>query len=60
MTSAFSSSQICFQSTMTKVEQAIARLPSLSNRLSYAVRKVHTIQGLMARKLTLAQLRLER
>lgn len=42
---AISSSQICFQSTMTKVEQAVARLPSLSNRLSYAVRKVHTIQG---------------
>lgn len=57
---AINSSQICFQSTMTKMEQAVARLPSLNNRLSYAVRKVHTIQGLMARKLTLAQLRLER
>uniref|UniRef100_A0A8C6EXI6 Coiled-coil alpha-helical rod protein 1 n=1 Tax=Marmota marmota marmota TaxID=9994 RepID=A0A8C6EXI6_MARMA len=53
---AVGSSQICFQNTLTKVEQAIARLPSLSNRLSYAVRKVHTIQGLMARKLILAQL----
>nr|XP_020038935.1 coiled-coil alpha-helical rod protein 1 isoform X2 [Castor canadensis] len=57
--SAISSSQIYLQSTMTKMEQAVARLPSLSNRLSYAVRKVHTIQGLMARKLALAQLRLE-
>ncbi|XP_032129459.1 coiled-coil alpha-helical rod protein 1 isoform X2 [Sapajus apella] len=44
---------------MAKVEQAAARLPSLSNRLSYAVRKVHTIQGLMARKLAVAQLRQE-
>ncbi|XP_040852976.1 coiled-coil alpha-helical rod protein 1 isoform X2 [Ochotona curzoniae] len=56
---AISSSQVCLQSTMAKVEEAVARLPSLSNRLSYAVRKVHTIHGLMARKLALAQLRLE-
>uniref|UniRef100_A0A5F9DIV6 Coiled-coil alpha-helical rod protein 1 n=1 Tax=Oryctolagus cuniculus TaxID=9986 RepID=A0A5F9DIV6_RABIT len=32
---AISSSQVCLQSTMAKVEQAVARLPSLSNRLSY-------------------------
>ncbi|XP_037591326.1 coiled-coil alpha-helical rod protein 1 isoform X2 [Cebus imitator] len=56
---AVSSSQIWLESTMAKVEQAAARLPSLSNRLSYAVRKVHTIQGLMARKLAVAQLRQE-
>ncbi|MBZ3870255.1 Coiled-coil alpha-helical rod protein 1 [Sciurus carolinensis] len=54
---AISSSQICFQSAMTKVEQTIARLPSLSNRLSYAVRKVHTIQDI---SLELEQLREER
>ncbi|KFO25092.1 Coiled-coil alpha-helical rod protein 1 [Fukomys damarensis] len=52
--------KIGLQSTTAKLEQAAARLPGLSNRLSYAVRKVHTIQGLMARKLALAQLRLER
>ncbi|XP_062041768.1 coiled-coil alpha-helical rod protein 1 isoform X2 [Lepus europaeus] len=56
---AISSSQVCLQSTMAKVEQAVARLPSLSNRLSYAVRKVHTVRSLMARKLALAQLHLE-
>ncbi|XP_069880292.1 coiled-coil alpha-helical rod protein 1 isoform X3 [Dipodomys merriami] len=59
VTSAVSSSQMCFQSNMIKVEQAVDRLPSLANRLSYAVRKVHTIRGLMARKLALAQLRKE-
>nr|XP_035153374.2 coiled-coil alpha-helical rod protein 1 isoform X1 [Callithrix jacchus] len=56
---AVSSSQIWLESTMAKVEQAAAQLPSLSNRLSYAVRKVHTIQGLMARKLAVARLRQE-
>ncbi|XP_075835438.1 coiled-coil alpha-helical rod protein 1 isoform X1 [Microtus pennsylvanicus] len=56
---AMSSTQANLHSTMTRVNQAIARIPSLSNRLSYAVRKVHTIKGLMARKLSLAQLRLE-
>uniref|UniRef100_A0A2K6TVW0 Coiled-coil alpha-helical rod protein 1 n=1 Tax=Saimiri boliviensis boliviensis TaxID=39432 RepID=A0A2K6TVW0_SAIBB len=56
---AVSSSQIWLESTMAKVEQAVTRLPSLSNRLSYAVRKVHTIRGLMARKLAVAQLRQE-
>ncbi|XP_023368711.1 coiled-coil alpha-helical rod protein 1 isoform X2 [Otolemur garnettii] len=56
---AVSSSQIWVQSTVAKMEQAAAQLPSLNNRLSYAVRKVHTIQGLMARKLALAQLRQE-
>lgn len=44
---------------MAGVERAAARLPSLSSRVSYAVRQVHTVQGLMARKLTLAQLRRE-
>ncbi|XP_021115792.1 coiled-coil alpha-helical rod protein 1 isoform X3 [Heterocephalus glaber] len=53
------SCQIALQSTTAKLEQAVARLPSLGNRLSYAVRKVHTIQGLMARKLALAELHLE-
>ncbi|XP_017718382.1 PREDICTED: coiled-coil alpha-helical rod protein 1 isoform X5 [Rhinopithecus bieti] len=56
---AISSSQIWLESTMAKVEEAAARLPSLNNRLSYAVRKVHTIRGLTARKLALAQLRQE-
>ncbi|XP_034380745.1 coiled-coil alpha-helical rod protein 1 isoform X6 [Arvicanthis niloticus] len=58
--SAMNSTQAKLQSTMTRVDQAVARIPSLSNRLSYAVRKVHTIKGLMARKVALAQLRLER
>ncbi|XP_023581069.1 coiled-coil alpha-helical rod protein 1 [Trichechus manatus latirostris] len=53
------SSQIWLQNTVAKVEQAVIRLPSLSNRLSYAARKVHTIQGLVARKVALAQLRQE-
>ncbi|XP_054554547.1 coiled-coil alpha-helical rod protein 1 isoform X1 [Talpa occidentalis] len=57
---AVSSFQTWLQNTMAKVELATSRLPSLNNRVSYAVRKVHTIQGLMARKLTLAQLRQER
>ncbi|XP_049621294.1 coiled-coil alpha-helical rod protein 1 [Suncus etruscus] len=48
------------QNTMAEVDQAIARLPSLSNRINFAVRKVHTIQGLMARKLAIVQLRQER
>uniref|UniRef100_A0A2K6QQ78 Coiled-coil alpha-helical rod protein 1 n=1 Tax=Rhinopithecus roxellana TaxID=61622 RepID=A0A2K6QQ78_RHIRO len=56
---AISSSQIWLESTMAKVEEAAARLPSLNNRLSYAVRKVHTIRGLTARKLALAQLHQE-
>ncbi|KAM6185038.1 coiled-coil alpha-helical rod protein 1 [Rhynchocyon petersi] len=51
------SSQIWFQNTMAKLEQAVTRLPSFSNRLNYAARKVHTIQGLVARKVALAQLR---
>lgn len=40
-----SSFQTWIQNTMAEVEQASARLPSLSSRVSYAVRKVHTIQG---------------
>lgn len=46
MSCAFLSSQAKLHDTMTRVEQAIARIPSLSNRLSYAVRKVHTIKGM--------------
>ncbi|KAL1764965.1 coiled-coil alpha-helical rod protein 1 isoform X4, partial [Sigmodon hispidus] len=57
--SAMNSTQANLHSIMTKVDQAVAKIPSLSNRLSYAVRKVHTIKGLMARKLSLAQLRQE-
>eukprot|EP00069_Balaena_mysticetus_P002808 bmy_16312T0 len=56
---AVSSFQTWLQSAMAEVKQAAARLPGLSSRVSYAVRKVHTIQGLMARKLALAQLRQE-
>ncbi|XP_063488582.1 coiled-coil alpha-helical rod protein 1 isoform X7 [Symphalangus syndactylus] len=59
VTCALFSSQVWLESTMAKVEEAAARLPSLNNRLSYAVRKVHTIRGLIARKLALAQLRQE-
>ncbi|XP_041626042.1 coiled-coil alpha-helical rod protein 1 isoform X3 [Vulpes lagopus] len=54
-----SSFQTWLQSTMAEVEGATARLPCLSSRVSYAVRRVHTIRGLMARKLALAQLRQE-
>ncbi|XP_036032286.1 coiled-coil alpha-helical rod protein 1 isoform X2 [Onychomys torridus] len=57
--SAMNSTQTNLHNTMTRVDQAVARIPSLSSRLSYAVRKVHTIKGLVARKLSLAQLRLE-
>ncbi|XP_059034982.1 coiled-coil alpha-helical rod protein 1 isoform X10 [Mustela lutreola] len=54
-----SSFQTWLQSTMAEVERATTQLPCLSSRVSYAVRRVHTIQGLMARKLALAQLRQE-
>ncbi|XP_068413846.1 coiled-coil alpha-helical rod protein 1 isoform X3 [Eschrichtius robustus] len=56
---AVSSFQTWLQSAVAEVKRAAARLPGLSSRVSYAVRKVHTIQGLMARKLALAQLRQE-
>ncbi|XP_036724829.1 coiled-coil alpha-helical rod protein 1 isoform X3 [Balaenoptera musculus] len=56
---AVSSFQTWLQGAVAEVKQAAARLPGLSSRVSYAVRKVHTIQGLMARKLALAQLRQE-
>uniref|UniRef100_A0A452V2A4 Coiled-coil alpha-helical rod protein 1 n=1 Tax=Ursus maritimus TaxID=29073 RepID=A0A452V2A4_URSMA len=56
---AFSSFQTWLQSTVAEVERATTQLPSLSSRVSYAVRRVHTIRGLMARKLALAQLRQE-
>lgn len=45
MTRVFSSTQTNLHNTMTRVDQAVARIPSLSNRLSYAVRKIHTIKG---------------
>ncbi|XP_040500864.1 coiled-coil alpha-helical rod protein 1 isoform X2 [Ursus maritimus] len=51
--------QTWLQSTVAEVERATTQLPSLSSRVSYAVRRVHTIRGLMARKLALAQLRQE-
>ncbi|XP_037698967.1 coiled-coil alpha-helical rod protein 1 isoform X4 [Choloepus didactylus] len=54
-----SRSQMWLLSTVARVEEATSQLPSLSNRLSYAARKIHTIQGLMARKVALAQLRKE-
>ncbi|XP_075411455.1 coiled-coil alpha-helical rod protein 1 [Tenrec ecaudatus] len=57
VTSSVCSSQVWLQNTVANMEQAVARLPSLSNRLNYAARKVHTIQGLVARKVALAQLR---
>ncbi|XP_013832513.2 PREDICTED: coiled-coil alpha-helical rod protein 1 isoform X3 [Capra hircus] len=56
---AVSSFQTWLQGTVAEVERAAAQLPSLSSRVSYAVRKVHTIRGLMARKVALAQLRQE-
>ncbi|KAM9074988.1 coiled-coil alpha-helical rod protein 1 isoform 3-T3 [Megaptera novaeangliae] len=56
---AVSSFQTWLQSAVAEVKRAAARLPGLSSRVSYAIRKVHTIQGLMARKLALAQLRQE-
>ncbi|XP_058141511.1 coiled-coil alpha-helical rod protein 1 isoform X12 [Dasypus novemcinctus] len=54
-----SSSQVWLLSTVAKVDEAASRIPSLSARLSYATRRVLTIQGLMARKVALAQLRQE-
>ncbi|XP_044773637.1 coiled-coil alpha-helical rod protein 1 isoform X3 [Neomonachus schauinslandi] len=54
-----SSFQTWLQSTVAEVERAIAQLPCLSSRVSYAIRRVHTIRGLMARKLALARLRQE-
>ncbi|XP_004409095.1 PREDICTED: coiled-coil alpha-helical rod protein 1 isoform X1 [Odobenus rosmarus divergens] len=54
-----SSFQTWLQSTVAEVERATAQLPCLSSRVSYAIRRVHTIQGLMARKLALARLRQE-
>ncbi|XP_037698965.1 coiled-coil alpha-helical rod protein 1 isoform X2 [Choloepus didactylus] len=40
-----SRSQMWLLSTVARVEEATSQLPSLSNRLSYAARKIHTIQG---------------
>ncbi|XP_077619957.1 coiled-coil alpha-helical rod protein 1 isoform X3 [Crocuta crocuta] len=51
--------QTWLQSTVADMERATARLPSLTSRVSYAVRRVHTVRGLMARKLALVQLRQE-
>ncbi|XP_068929323.1 coiled-coil alpha-helical rod protein 1 isoform X3 [Petaurus breviceps papuanus] len=57
--SAVSSSQNWLQDQVAKVEEAVAQLPSLNNRLGYASRQVRTIQGLVARKIALAQLHQE-
>ncbi|XP_072493577.1 coiled-coil alpha-helical rod protein 1 isoform X2 [Notamacropus eugenii] len=57
--SAVSSSQNWLQDQVAKVEEAVAQLPSLNNRLGYASRQVRTIQGLVARKIALSQLHLE-
>ncbi|XP_035973212.2 coiled-coil alpha-helical rod protein 1 isoform X4 [Halichoerus grypus] len=54
-----SSFQTWLQSTVAEVERATAQLPCLSSRVSYAIRRIHTIRGLMARKLALARLRQE-
>uniref|UniRef100_A0A5F8GJN2 Coiled-coil alpha-helical rod protein 1 n=1 Tax=Monodelphis domestica TaxID=13616 RepID=A0A5F8GJN2_MONDO len=43
----------------TKVEEAVSQLPRLNNRLGYATRQIRTIQGLVARKIALAQLHQE-
>uniref|UniRef100_A0A452FBH6 Coiled-coil alpha-helical rod protein 1 n=1 Tax=Capra hircus TaxID=9925 RepID=A0A452FBH6_CAPHI len=43
---AVSSFQTWLQGTVAEVERAAAQLPSLSSRVSYAVRKVHTIRAL--------------
>nr|XP_020829808.1 LOW QUALITY PROTEIN: coiled-coil alpha-helical rod protein 1 [Phascolarctos cinereus] len=56
---AVSSSQNWLQDRVAKVEEAVAQLPSLNSRLGYASRQVRTVQGLMARKIALAQLQQE-
>ncbi|XP_036623018.1 coiled-coil alpha-helical rod protein 1-like isoform X2 [Trichosurus vulpecula] len=56
---AVSSSQSWLQDQVAKVEEAVAQLPSLNSRLGYASRRVRTIQGLVARKIALAQLHQE-
>ncbi|XP_051852142.1 coiled-coil alpha-helical rod protein 1 isoform X1 [Antechinus flavipes] len=53
---AVSSSHNWLQDRVAKVAEAVAQLPSLNNRLGYASRQVRTIQGLVARKIALAQL----
>ncbi|XP_038624670.1 coiled-coil alpha-helical rod protein 1 [Tachyglossus aculeatus] len=53
------SSQQGLLARMAKVEVALAQLPGLSTRLSYAVRQVRILQGLVARKVALAQIRQE-
>ncbi|XP_074167592.1 coiled-coil alpha-helical rod protein 1 isoform X10 [Sminthopsis crassicaudata] len=56
---AVSSSHNWLQDRVAKVAEAVAQLPSLNNRLGYASRQVRTIQGLVARKIALAQLHQE-
>ncbi|XP_043859641.1 coiled-coil alpha-helical rod protein 1 isoform X4 [Dromiciops gliroides] len=56
---AVNSSHNWLQDRVAKVEEAVAQLPSLNNRLGYASRQVRTIQGLVARKVALAQLHQE-
>lgn len=41
----FSSFETWLQGAVAEVKRAAARLPGLSSRVSYAVRKVHTIRG---------------
>ncbi|XP_074092839.1 coiled-coil alpha-helical rod protein 1 isoform X2 [Macrotis lagotis] len=56
---AVSSSHNWLQDQVAKVEEAVAQLPSLNNRIGYASRQVRMIQGLMARKLALVLLHQE-
>ncbi|XP_028911736.1 coiled-coil alpha-helical rod protein 1 isoform X2 [Ornithorhynchus anatinus] len=53
------SSQQGLLARMAEVEVALAQLPGLSTRLSYAARQVRILQGLVARKVALAQIRQE-
>lgn len=41
----FSSFETWLQGAVAEVKRAAAQLPGLSSRVSYAVRKVHTIRG---------------
>ncbi|XP_044532794.1 coiled-coil alpha-helical rod protein 1 isoform X1 [Gracilinanus agilis] len=56
---AVSSSHNWLQNRVAKVEEAVSQLPRLNNRLGYATRQIRTIQGLVARKIALAQLHQE-
>ncbi|XP_056673844.1 coiled-coil alpha-helical rod protein 1 isoform X2 [Monodelphis domestica] len=56
---AVNSSHNWLQNRVAKVEEAVSQLPRLNNRLGYATRQIRTIQGLVARKIALAQLHQE-